>query len=209
MYWQLAVPADEHLVFSPGAVTSEMVWGWQGMYWGRRPKLDQGDLEDWVGSLRQKPLPEQTNRYLYSTFGAPDQIRLLTAGRGIILLVVSGAALVAGLLLIYVPAVRKPAVLLIASIALLAWGVWCSGPALLAGQVAGLGLVLVLLARLLEWAVVGRRQGRPVIHGTSNAAIERASSTMKFQGAEGSSQTITSTATAGRHVPGPDEELSP
>ncbi len=69
-----------------------------------------------------------------------------------------GAALVAGLLLIYVPVSRHPATLLTMGMALLAAGLIAPEPTLLLAQAACLGLVLTLLAGMLERGAARRRR---------------------------------------------------
>ena len=71
--------------------------------------------------------------------GDAQQAELHTAGRTWIVLWASGVALVAGLLLIYVPASRRPATLLVVGIGLLAAGLIAPEPTLLLAQAAGLG----------------------------------------------------------------------
>ena len=70
----------------------------------------------------------------------------------------AGAALVAGLLLIYVPLSRHPATLLVVGVALLATGLIAPEPTLLLAQAASLGLALTLLAGMLERGVARRRR---------------------------------------------------
>ena len=61
MYWQVVVPRDEHLLLSPQGFAGEYAWGWSGFLWGRRPSLDQAELERWVAraprrASRRKPI---------------------------------------------------------------------------------------------------------------------------------------------------------
>ncbi len=149
MYWQLILPRNEHLVMSPSSFAGEYAWNWRDYVWGRRPLLDQAQLEDWVGAPRAAAVPAETNDYLFSTFGDVQRATLYTANRSWIVLLASGAALAAGLLLIYLPGSRRPAALWTAAVALAALGVLYPEPAWLAAQAAGLGLLLALAAALL------------------------------------------------------------
>ena len=162
-YWQLVLPANEHVMANPSGWVGEFTWKWHGYFWGRRPLLDQGQLESWVGATPQGPLSEQASVYLFSTLSGVEQAEPFTASRTWIVLWASGVALVAGLLLIYVPASRHPATLLIVGIGLLAIGLIAPEPTLLLAQAAGLGLILALLAGLLERGVT-RRFRRMVVH---------------------------------------------
>ena len=107
-------------------------------------------------------LPDRVNVYLFSSLGNVVQAEVRTAGRTWIVLLASGAALVAGLLLIYVPVSRHPATLLTMGMALLSAGLIAPEPTLLLAQAACLGLVLTLLAGMLErGAARRRRSARP------------------------------------------------
>ncbi len=193
MYWQLVLPANEHLIADPSGFTGEFTWGWQGYYWGRQPLLDQTQLESWSGAAPRPPLPDRANVYLFSTLGNVEQAELRTASRTWIVLWASGAALVAGLLLIYVPASRHPAALLAVAIALLAAGLIAPEPTLLLGQGASLGLVLTLLAGLLERGVSGRRKIL-VQREPSSSLVEVASTHTAYRPSLAASQTLTATA---------------
>ena len=158
MYWQLILPANEHLIATPRGFTGEFVWEWGGWFWGRTPLLDQTQLESWAGAAPRDGLPDRANTYLFSMLGTPHSAEIGTAGRTWIVLWAAGAALVAGLLLIYVPLSRHPATLLIVGVALLATGLIAPEPTLLLAQAACLGLALTLLAGLLERGVARRRR---------------------------------------------------
>ncbi|MGA2067221.1 MAG: hypothetical protein ABSG86_19775 [Thermoguttaceae bacterium] len=163
MYWQLVLPRDEHVVLSPHNFTNETSWGWTGFYWGRQPLLDQAQLEDWVGlpHAERGLAAGGVNDYLFSTLGTVEVAELRTASRSMIVLAASGAALLAGLLLIYLPKTRHPASVLVATVALAAAAVWWPEPALLAAEAAVLGLVLALVAGLLSYTLGRRRQLLP------------------------------------------------
>jgi len=157
MYWQLILPDNEHLIANPAGFTREFAWKWNNYFWRRHALLDQTQLESWAGTTPHALPPKRANGYLFSTLGRIERAEVRTAGRTWIVLWASGAALVVGLLLIYVPVSRHPATLLIAGIALLTVGLIAPEPTLMLAQAASLGLVLALLAGLLERGVVRRR----------------------------------------------------
>jgi len=157
IYWQLVLPGNEHVIVAPAGWTPELTWGWAGFFWGRYPVWEQEDLENWSGAAHRTPVPAGTNRYLYSTLGPVGPCRLRTASRSWIVLVSSGAALVLGLVLIYVPAVRRPGLLLVLIVGLVGMGAWSPAAAVLVAQAAVLGLVLTVLAGVLQRVVVERR----------------------------------------------------
>jgi len=180
LYWQLVLPQNEHVLTAPGGLISENRWTWGGYLWRRRPLLDQQELEAWVGAPSRTPVPEGTNQYLFSSLGGVERCELRTAGRTWIVLIASGAALVAGLLLIYVPRSRHPGTLLVLGIVLLCVGQLWPEPTVLFAQAAGLGLAMTLLAGLLERGVARRR--RVVLFPEpGSAAPEKGSSDTLYQ----------------------------
>jgi hypothetical protein len=181
MYWQLVLPANEHLMANPAGFTSECTWGRHGYCWGRQPLLNQTQLESWVGVTKTPALPERDNVYLFSTLGRVEQVDVHTAGRTWIVLWASGVALVAGLLLIYVPVSRHPAALLAVGLALLAAGLIVPEPTLLLTQAASLGLVLTLMAGLLERGVARRRRRATIRKEPSSSLIELGSTRTPYR----------------------------
>jgi len=179
IYWQLVLPPNEHVVVSPESFTGEYRWGWHGYFWGRRPLLDQTQLESWAGATSQAPLPENSSIYLYSTFGNVDRLKLYTAGRAWIVLLASGVALMAGLLLIYMPLSRHPATLLVFALTMLSAGAIFPETTLLLAQAASLGLVLTLLAGLLNRGVARRRIAR--VSEISNSRVELGSTRAPYR----------------------------
>ena len=153
---QLILPRHEHLIAAPDNLIPEFRWGWQDFYWGRHPLRSQSQLESWVGATAGAQPPPATNAYLFSALRIPAELQFRTATRGAIMLFCSGAVLIAGLVLLYVPASRQSGVLFGAAVLLLAVGVLYPEPVLLAAQAAVLGLILVLIAGLLK-RFAGRR----------------------------------------------------
>ncbi|MCE5269478.1 MAG: hypothetical protein LLG00_16500 [Planctomycetaceae bacterium] len=160
IYWQLVLPANEHLIRNPDGLTGEFDWGWDGYFWGRRPLLDETGLESWVGATERGSLPDRENRYLFSTLGRLDRVEVRTASRTWIVLLASGGVLAIGLLLIRVPAIRHPATLLVLAVTLMAAGLIAPEGTFLLTQASSLGLGLVLLAGVLERRVAGRSRRR-------------------------------------------------
>ena len=157
-YWQLVLPRHEHLLTSQGSFTREFTWHWRVPYFARQPLLEQFDLENWVGAPHATQLPDNTNRYLFSLLGDADALVVRTGALWMIVLISSGAVLVVGLLWLYVPVLRRAGVLLAAAVLLWACGLLFPEPVVLIGQSAALGLVLALIAVLLDRGLIDRRR---------------------------------------------------
>ena len=158
MYWQLILPQNEHVLINPPGFDREYCWKWSGYFWGREPVLNQTQLETWIGTPQHAILPEGAGVYLYGNLGNADHAELRTVGRTLIVAIASGAALVLGLLLIYVPIVRHPFSLLVISLVLLSLAMIYPEPAAMIAQASGLGLALTLLAGMLERSMARRRK---------------------------------------------------
>jgi hypothetical protein len=207
LYWQLVLPSDEHVVSHPDTFTGEFVWSGRNYFLEKQPILNQEQLERWIGVASRAPLPERANQYLYSTLGDPQKTNIRTAGRTWIVLLASGAALVAGLLLIYMPVCRKPAVLLSIGIVLAAAGLIAPELTLLLTQASALGFVLSLMAGLLERGVT-RQHRRAAIHKEpSHVRVELGSTYVRSR--TPSSSAPASTETLPTIQPSPPENANP
>jgi len=172
MYWQLVLPQDEHLLFGPSDLTPELSWSWEGFYWGRQANRTQRDLETSTAATYQAQLPASTNQYVFSSFGAVDQISVTTAGRRSMMLGVSIVTLVVGLLIIYFPSVRHPASLFALALGLVLFAAFYPELSLQTAQVASLGIVFAIIVQLLRWTLERPREGRSVIRGTSRSTYD-------------------------------------
>ncbi len=223
-YWQLALPADEHLVLAPDGLTPEYDWTWRdyGLGFGRVPLKEQRQLEQWVGldrSARSTPpapgaaaapppfeLPAKTNRYLFSTSGPGGKSAVFVARRWVILFAASLSSLLVGLALVYIPSIRRPRTLIAAATVLfLATIVWPE-PALLIAQAAALGFALLVLALVLQ-RIVGRRlrpaPPPPLSFGSASAVLERSSKRFVTRSVETPTTTASIAIELSTHEPAP------
>lgn len=167
VYWQLILPRNEHLIRLPENMIPEFQWGWHDFYWGRHPLRSQSQLELWSGAAAGAQPPPTTNQYLFSSLQVPQGLELQTASRATIVLLCSGVVLIAGLIFLYVPALRQPGVIFAGAVVLLALGLIYPEPMLLAAQAAVLGLIMVLIAGLLK-RLATRRHYEIVVPGSSS-----------------------------------------
>ncbi|MBN2577592.1 MAG: hypothetical protein JXB10_01190 [Pirellulales bacterium] len=141
LYWQLVLPCQEHVLLNPPGFENENRWGFSGWAWFRHALQSQADLENWTGASRAAPL-EGVNAFLFSAVGNVPGGEVYTISRAWLVFGASGTALLAALLLIYWPAVRRPLVLLLLASVLAVLGGLNPDPALLVAQTAILGVLL-------------------------------------------------------------------
>jgi hypothetical protein len=190
LFWQLILPENEHLVFSPSHYTEELRWVWTNYFWERQPTLGQRDLEQWIGAtpsgdaggLPGNALPpmalaqlgqQPTNRYLFSTVGTTEPLDLYTLSRARLVLYASLPLLLCGLVLIYFPATRHPAVLFFLAVMVAAASFVAPQSALLLAQASALGVVLVGLAALLARMRPAPTPATIPVRGSSRVILER------------------------------------
>ena len=174
MYWQLLLPAEEHLLATPRGFTSEFLWRWNVFYFGRQPVMDEADLASWVGLPRSVSAYPTTglNCYLFSTLGQVESCEIAVVGRTTIVFAASGIVLLAGLALIYLRAARHPMVLLAAVVLLAGGAAMYPELTLLAAQASVLGMVLVLVALALRrWLVIDRPLATPDMASSVTLAL--------------------------------------
>ncbi len=69
VYWELIMPATDHLLLAPADFTGEYSWIRSGLLWYRQPGIDQAKLESLLRVPNPSPPSAQVNRYLFSTVG--------------------------------------------------------------------------------------------------------------------------------------------
>ena len=170
-YWQIVMRYDRHIITDPKNWTAEFVvkrGGWVGVY-QRFPTMSQEELAQWVGVAKTEPLPEEANVYLYSAFGdgadereaerdanleqtsevmeetAPTVV-FYVVDRAALVLFGSGAALIIGLSLTYIPVFRSKVALFLIALVVLAVSALRPLVALLFLQTTVLGVALAFAA---------------------------------------------------------------
>ncbi len=194
LYWQLIVPADQHLVINDAGLTPEFVWLGQAIGWQRDNLLSQTQLETWTGALAEPAVPAALNSYLFSLPGQSGDQTVLLAGRSLLVLAASSGLLLVGLVLIYLPRLRHPATLGVGIVVLFALVLAYPEPALLIGQAAVLGLFLSILALLLFRATQRRRLQTPQSVASRSSIMSRSPSDVLYRPSPPASAGSTATA---------------
>lgn len=163
VHWQIELPYQQHLFTEPELFFPEYRWRAGRPFWSREPDLSIADLEQWIGAVAGPPLaagPAGGNRYVFGAFGAPAQLEFRAMSQGGILLISAGAALGLGLLLIYRPVLRHVLTFLTIAFLVALLGVWFAAPVEVLLQPALVGVVLAVLAALIQGFL--KRRSRPV-----------------------------------------------
>ncbi len=161
-----------------------------------QPTLSQSELEAWTGATHESDLPPATRQYLFSTTGGEHALEVHLVRRSVLVLISSGLVLVVGLGLLYWPAVRHPAMVLVTAVAIAATAALWPYTAVLCAQTAALGLLLVLLAIALHHWLGSRRALIRVPRSGASSIMERGSTRTQphIRGAVAGSLSTTSAA---------------
>jgi len=169
IYWQIVLPGDEHVIRSPGRMSSASQWQWLGSFWGQHPVMSQSDLEEWAQASAQVVPTDAQNEYLYTGLSRASSIELITAPRWLIVLIASSGVLALGLVWIYVPAVRQGWILVALACVIAGLAVAFPIPAFLLAQAAALGVFVVLLSLLLN-RMISRPTHWPVVMSSGGSS---------------------------------------
>jgi hypothetical protein len=157
-YWELILPEDQYLVAGPSGWIDENRFERQGLFWLPTAARSQQQLESWAGARDTSESPKQVRRYLYSSLDASRSVVVSSLRFSMIILIASGIALLVGLIILYASWARRAGALFLIFLVAATLAMRFPSGAVLFGQAAILGLLLVgvgaLLQRLLERQVV-------------------------------------------------------
>jgi hypothetical protein len=173
--WELELPPGRHLFIGPSDLTPEQCWQRSGLFWSRQPlaKYVQGRQKSFVEAAELTALSDSSNVYAYSSIGRIETPRFQSMGRSLILLLGAGLTLTMGFLFWNLPATRNMLTLLLVAFGVSLLSLWFLEPIQLLLQPAILGIVLAILASLVDFK--SRRQTAiflpPAIPGTLSPPV--------------------------------------
>ncbi len=196
-YWQFVLPDTEHLLKPPPGLTPENVWRRQGWISGRRPVLDQAQLENWIGVAHRSALPRQSNQYLYSTLEMPTKVGFYIGSRTSLVGFLSLGVLLIGLGFLYISWLRRPTVVFLFVLTLAALGLEFPEPAVLVLQAASLGVACAMGALLLR-RLLRREEPEEELGASMSSFYDRGSTEAHHEPApvSGRSSTLTTAGVA-------------
>ena len=167
--WNVVLPVDQHLSVYPDHYSPRFTWQLQNILWDRRPvpgQLAQGHwlLEDVGGAplMISGDNPRQLvpfdwfggavfgNAYRFSSFGVQHEIHFHSMSQPAIMLCGAGFALAVGFILLRIPATRHMLTLLGLGCGMAILALWRPEPVQLLLQPALFGLLLAVVAAILE-----------------------------------------------------------
>ncbi len=152
-FWEIALPVDQHLFTLPKGFTPEFSWTRQGLFWSRTENQSSKTLSTWMPFSHVGEagiFPAEGNTYCFSYYGPCDSLRFSAMNRSIIVLFGAGLALLMGFFLLKIPFTRNVLTVLMVVFAFAACGVWFMAPMQVLLQPAGLGLLLAIVAVLMD-----------------------------------------------------------
>ena len=174
-YWQLITPRDEYLWAGPSGLTPEYHWSWNTLFGKRAHRLSH-QLEQHLDASWRNDIPNHswgTNQYQFSSLVELRSVQVCTISQKTALMVFGTFTSIAGLALIYVPALRHPVLLLCVGVIIVIGGFWYPQAAVIASQAGLLGLVLVFMGRFIQWFLLWRKRHEGIAYGTTGSSVER------------------------------------
>lgn len=167
--WNVVLPVDQHLSVYPDHYSPRFAWQLQNILWDRQPvpgQLAQGHwlLEDLSGAplMSSYDNPRQLvpfdwfggavfgNAYRFSSFGGQHEIQFHSMSQPAIVLCGAGIALAVGFILLRIPATRHMLTFLGLGCGMAVLALWRPEPVQLLLQPALFGLLLAIVAAILE-----------------------------------------------------------
>lgn len=151
--WEVTLPVDQHLFTLPREFTPEFSWVRQGAFWSRVSHDSTGMSHSWIPVTDESPtdeIPNEGNTYRFSYFGPCPPLNFSSMNRSIVVLFGAGLALFIGFLLLKIPATRSVLTILLVLFAFALCSVWYAAPMQLLSQPAALGLLLAIVAVLMD-----------------------------------------------------------
>jgi hypothetical protein len=154
--WQVVMPKNYWVVRSPGNLVKAHDWEWTLAGLRPVPFASTRELEAMSGAISRRVPVAGEAEYLYSGFGPAPALEAVVARSELLHLALAMLALGVGLGLLYLPVLRKPAVLFAGVVAILFASTAYPEVLLIGGPALAFGALLALLASLL-YLLVPRR----------------------------------------------------
>ncbi len=159
VYWQVILPDNAHVVWATPTIRRAMTWRIDRWCLTRQPIQSEMSLIDWVGKTDQSVMPSG-NKYLY--LGSDiSSFKVRFASRALLWMLIGSCVMALAAMLTYLPKTRSPATVVVG--ALCYTGLLSIAPdaAVMAGQIAFISLVLVVVMLVVRVLYKPERTGQP------------------------------------------------
>ncbi|WP_232107367.1 hypothetical protein [Gimesia alba] len=158
--WKIRLPNHEHLFTIPRGYTPQFRWEHQGVFWSR---LFSG--QDEIPIDMNKTPPQRTdfmgvNDYQFYRIGPAASLQFHALSRSMIVFIGAGTALLLGFILMSISALRSALVLLVMMTAVSTVALWYAAPVEVLLQPAVFGLLLAVVAALINGTSRKRRESK-------------------------------------------------
>lgn len=194
VYRQLVFAPDVWMWGAPAEWIAEYDWVRTGPLWSKQPRLTTTELENWIGTRHEAPLPLRANVYLFSDYGAAASWTPRVVRRSTVVLIASALVLGAALALLYVSALRRASVLVAAAVVVGGLGFAYPEAVPTAIQASLGGALFAFLALLLE-RNLARRHGR-ALRTTGDAGSVAPRSSTRSRAPSGSGPAVPASTAA-------------
>lgn len=206
--WQVHLPVGQHLLSGARGHASRFSWQWQTLYFGRENDPGFDRAAEWLaipGHSPRLPTTAGGNSYVFTNYGAPDQFSIRSISQWSLVLLGAGLALLAGLVLLYIPHTRHAITFLAVGFVVAVLALWLAEPITLLLQPAVLGLTLATLAAMLHRRF-GRRPSIDLVSLIGTSRLQGTSREIRLGGEIGGPEPSTAIHTSSPS-PTPAEDL--
>ena len=174
-YWQLITPYVYHLAIAPHGFVPEWQWAWNGFWWSRQSRIDQQELENWVGVTNQPSVASASNQYVMSSFGTPKSVQCWTISRLLLWFPVGAISILATMLAMSISFLRSPFVIVTVAASFAGLAMVWPDLAILIGQTLLVSIGLVAMMIITRAAVDTRVRRRSVFTSRPQSTADRGS----------------------------------
>ncbi len=190
VYWNVIVPADQHVVWASPTLGRSMSWKFDRWRIRRVASQSEAKLAAWAGgTIREQVVIG--NRYLFLGNDATS-FRTVSFGRAVIWAIVGGSVLLISTLVVSVPGMRHPLAVVIAAVGLCGLTLLAPDAAVLVGQLALLAMALVAVMMGVRAALRSRPHAR-ILDSSKRSSREGSTHSLSTGGAAQASSGSTKT----------------
>lgn len=189
--WKVSLPNNEHLFTIPRGYTPQFRWENQGVFWSRQ----FAGQDEIPVALKNAPLePNDSsgmNSYQFYRLGPATTLEFQALSRSMIVFIGAGTALLLGFILMSISPLRSVLVLLIMMTAVSAVALWYAAPVEVLLQPAIFGLLLAVVAALINGTSRKRRESKLLTMSAHSDFIPPTSYSERIQPSEVDPEDIT------------------